>query len=196
MFRDNNDSTVYFQLGLFLSLGYEHLYFSVGTLVTINSGPHLRKGREARCGFQILLIGFREFRGGGWGKSCLRDLRKDRNVALNPRTVFLPLDHWAWDISSTLWKGSFIHYSHFRQHTFHMSLFSYINISAPDRSPCLSFSLPPPGGHFVYVNHTVTLRIPKMASVSIYSTQESFSFFPLWVPWLLLETIMTLKSIK
>lgn len=37
MFRDNNDPTVYFQLGLFLSLGEEHLYFSVETLVTINS---------------------------------------------------------------------------------------------------------------------------------------------------------------
>lgn len=41
MFRDNNDPTVYFQLGLFLSLGQEHLYFSVEILVTINSGMHL-----------------------------------------------------------------------------------------------------------------------------------------------------------
>ena len=37
MFRDNNDPTVYFQLGLFLSLAWKHLYFSVGELVTINS---------------------------------------------------------------------------------------------------------------------------------------------------------------
>lgn len=54
-----------------------------------------------------------------------------------PQTVFLPLDQWVWDISNTLWKGSFINYSHFRQHTFHMFLFSCINISAPR-----PFSLP------------------------------------------------------
>lgn len=60
-------------------------------------------------------------------------------------------------------------------HIPHVSLFSAINISArPDRSlsPSILFFLSPlpPGGHFVCVNHTVTLRIPKMALVSIYST--------------------------
>lgn len=36
MFGQNNDPAVYFQLGLFLSSGSEHLHFSVGTLATIN----------------------------------------------------------------------------------------------------------------------------------------------------------------
>ena len=39
--------------------------------------------------------------------------------------------------------------------------------------PCLFFSVPPPGGHFVYINHTVTLRSPKMASVTTYSRRAS-----------------------
>lgn len=36
MFGQNNDPAVYFQLGLFLSLGSEHLHFSVESLATIN----------------------------------------------------------------------------------------------------------------------------------------------------------------
>lgn len=46
---------------------------------------------------------------------------------------------------------------------------SRINISALPCSAYL-FSVPPLSGHFVYINHTVTLRIPKMASASAYST--------------------------
>lgn len=90
-------------------------------------------------------------------------------------TMYVPLDHQAWAISSTLWKGCLINYSHFQQHKLHMFLIPYINISANTTPPYIFFSLPPPSGHFVYINHTVTLRSPKMASVSTYSKQT----FPL-----------------
>lgn len=64
MFRDNNDPTVYFQLGLFLSLGYEHLYFSVESLATINSvgeGAAFMgrdEQKEVECEFKEILIMF------------------------------------------------------------------------------------------------------------------------------------------
>lgn len=52
--------------------------------------------------------------------------------------------------------------------THFMFLFPCINISTSVPRP-VSFSLPPPGGHFVSINHTVTLRSPKMASATTYS---------------------------
>lgn len=98
-----------------------------------------------------------------------------------------------WDISSTYKReaSSIIHTS---GNTHSTCFSSRINILALPGSAYL-FSVPPLGGHFVYINHTVTLRIPKMASASASSTWAGITPTSRRVPCLLLKNSEPLNKL-
>lgn len=65
--------------------------------------------------------------------------------------------------SPALLKKDAINYLHFPPHVFYMFLFLCINISAYSATNSWL-----PSGHFVHINHPVTLKKPKMAFTATY----------------------------